>query len=94
MPEGFLLAASGSPGGGTRSSQPAHGSFRDLTSFETSSRGLSSLQDRSFASPSEALAFPFHNMNRARSAQSLLCRIGLRCDRSEGRSDRLRQTRQ
>ena len=94
LEESFLFAVSSSLDGRTRSTQPAPSSFRNLTSFQTRSRRLCSLADGSFAFPCKPLAFPFHNMDRAASAKSLLCRIGLCCDSSQGRSDRLRQTRQ
>jgi hypothetical protein len=90
----FLAAASGSLDGRTRSTQPAPGSFRELTSFQTYSRGLCSFADRSFTSPGKSLAFPFDNMNRAASAKSLLRPIGFRCDSPQGRPDRLCQTSQ
>lgn len=85
----FLSAASGSLDGRTRSTEPAPGSFSDLASFQTYSRSLCSFADRPFAFPSKPLAFPFHNMNRAASAKSLLRPIGLCCDSSQGRPDRL-----
>jgi hypothetical protein len=90
----LLFAACGSLDGRTCSTQPAPGSFRGFTSFQTCSRGSPSFADGYFASPRKPFAFPFHHMNRAASAKSLLRRIGLRCDSSQGRPDRLCQTRQ